>query len=200
MVALEFELADRLGCDLEVGGERLGAAGGVHLLQHIGKWRGEAARERRRRELARQCGRAGAERRRRLGGREQLLRRPPDQRFEVPARGDRIYEVRRRIGRVRVDREVRLLDQVLQQVGDRRLDEELWEAEPLLAPAQDPLDLEPGDPDAEVPALIGDDGREQLLTAAEGEEPSPRPGLGEVPPEVAFAVELRARSRTAPGT
>ena len=126
-----------------MGGERFRAAGCVDLLQHVGERRGEAARERGRRELARQRGRAGAERRRRLGGGEQLLRRPPDQRLEIPARGDRRREVRRRIGRVRVDREDRALDEVLQQVGERGLDEELREAEPLLAPAQDPLDLEP---------------------------------------------------------
>src|SRR5439155_19554263 len=70
-----------------------------------------------------------------------------------------------------------------------RLDEELLVTEPLAAPAQDPVDLEARDPDAEVAALVGDDLRQLLGPAADREEPGVEPALGEVAPEVAVGVE-----------
>ena len=122
---------------------------------------------------------------------DRLLRRTADRLDQVSPLGDRGCELHR-VARVR-RRELRLdlglLREPREQVGDRRLDEELLVAEPLAAPAQDPVDLEARDPDAEVAALVGDDLRQLLGAAADREEPGVEPALGEVAPEVAVGVE-----------
>ena len=164
---------------------------GESLLERVRQRRLEALRERGRGEPVHDRGGLRAERRGAGCRGDRLLSRSADRLGQVAALGHScgqlpgVAGVRRR--ELRIDRD--FLREASEQVGDRRLDEELLPAEPLAAPPQDPLDLEARDPDAEVAALVGDDLRQLLGPAAHGEEPRIEPALGEVAPEVALGVE-----------
>lgn len=57
-----------------------------------------------------------------------------------------------------------------------------------MAPAQDPVDIEARDVDAEAAAFVGLDGGDDLAPAMEGIEPSPAPVGGEIADKTAIGV------------
>ena len=96
---------------------------------------------------------------------------------------------RRRVALVRhLDRRPRAVHDVVEQVFERRADEDVGEANPLGPPATDPVDVESRDPYAEPAALVGRDRGDRLATAAERVVPPPSPPDREEPDEGAVGV------------
>ncbi len=77
---------------------------------------------------------------------------------------------------------------MLQDIANRRLDQQIRETPTLAAPAQDPVDLEARNPHAEATTFVGGRRRDDLAVTVEREQPSPRVRCGEVAQEVAVGI------------
>ncbi len=107
-----------------------------------------------------------------------------------------------RVGRPRPDvrRQLDDLAQAVEDVADRRPAEDVDVAATLQAPAQDPVDVEAWDPDAEVAAGVGLRRADLLAPPAPGQEPAVRPASREVAEQVHVRVpDVDGRPRHAPG-